>query len=209
VRLGDLDDGSDALLGVDAHGDGERFRSADLSGRNLAGATFTDCELTDVNLNDTQLRGVRIADCVLDRVDAPVLRASRSSWRAVEIGHSRIGSGELYDSGLESVRFSNCKLGYLNLRGSSLRDVLFEDCTIDELDLGGAKATRVAITDTTVGMLDVTQAQLHHLDLRGADLRGIHGVEGLRGSTLDPLQVAELASFFAAELGITVEEGRA
>lgn len=209
LRLGDLDEGADSLLGPDANRDNERFSGVDLTGRSLPGSTFSECEFVDVNLNDAELRGIRLSDCILSHIDAPVLRASRSSWRGIEIGHSRIGSGELHDAGIESLRFHQCKIGYLNLRGSSLRDVLFEDCTVDELDLGGAKATRVAFVGTRIRMLDVTQSLLRHVDLRGAEIHSIRSVEGLRGATLDSFQVAELASFFAAQLGITVEDARA
>jgi uncharacterized protein YjbI with pentapeptide repeats len=103
------------------------------------------------------------------------------------------------------VHVSHTKIGYLNLRGSTLRDVLFTDCTIDELDVGGANATRVAFVDTDVRMLDVTGARLAHVDVRGAQLRGIRGTDGLRGTTMTELQLAELSPLFAAHLGIAIE----
>ncbi|WP_308468040.1 pentapeptide repeat-containing protein [Rathayibacter soli] len=205
VRLPELASGDVRDLDYDVSVDAESCRDADLAGRNLAGSTFSDCEFIDVTLDDADLRAARFNDCRLTRMNAPVLKASRSSWRGVEVIQSRVGSGELYDSGLNAVLFSHCKIGYLNLRGSTLRDVLFSDCTIDELDLGGAKATRVAFADSSIRLLDATHATFADLDVRGAELRGIRGIDNLRGTTMTEYQLAELSPLFAAHLGITIE----
>lgn len=82
--------------------------------------------------------------------------------------------------------------------------MLFVGCVIDELDLGGASASRVAFVDTDVRSLDVTRSRLEHVDLRGVELRRLTGLEGLRGATLDPTQVSELAPVFAQHFGIRV-----
>lgn len=204
MRLPELAAGDVDGLDYDVSVDAESYRAADLTGRNLAGATFSDCEFADVIFDDADLRAARFNDCVLTRVNAPVLKASRSSWRGVEIAQSRIGSGELYDSNLNSLHVSHCKIGYLNLRGSTLRDVLFSDCTIDELDLGGAKATRLAFVDSSIRLLDATRATFAHFDVRGAELRGIRGIDSLRGVTMTEFQLAELSPLFAEHLGITI-----
>lgn len=204
-RLVGLNDGDEAALEADADVVGERFASIDASGRDLSGAKFGECEFVDVIVNDAELRGARVVDSVLNGMNAPVLRASRSTWRDVVIERSRIGSGELYDASLQSVHFSHCKIGYLNLRGAVLRDILFTDCAIDELDVGGARITRLAFTDTSVRMLDITRATLEHADLRGADLRGVRGVDSLRGATVTESQLGELATLLAAQLGIDVQ----
>ena len=204
VQLGRLAPGDLELPEAEDDRDNERFGGVDFGGRDLTGATFSECGFVDVSFDDAELLGARFNDCVLTRVNAPIFRASRSSWRSVIVEHSRIGSGELYDSGLNAVHFSHCKIGYLNLRGSKLRDVLFTECTIDELDLAGATATRVALKATPVRMLDVTRATLADVDLRGAELAGIRGIDSLRGTTMTEYQLAQLSPLFAAHLGVTI-----
>jgi uncharacterized protein YjbI with pentapeptide repeats len=204
VRLGQLATGDFDVPEAEDDRDNERFGGVDLGGRDLTGATFSECGFVDVSLDDAELQGARFNDCILTRVNAPILRASRSSWRSVVIEHSRIGSGELYDSGVNAVHFSHCKIGYLNLRGSKLRDVLFTECTVDELDLGGATATRVAFDATPVRLLDVAGAALADVDLRGVDLGGIRGIDGLRGTTMTEFQLAQLSPLFAAHVGVTI-----
>lgn len=198
-------EGDAAALEPDDDRELERFAGADLSGRDLAGITFRECEISDTDLDDANLRGARFIDSVLSGVHAPVLRASRSTWRDTLLERSRVGSAEVFDASWNAVRIRQCKLGYINLRGSSLTDVIFEDCTIDELDLGGVTATRVAFPGTTVKTLDVTRASLTHVDLRGLEFRAVHGLDGLAGATVSDAQLSELAPLLAAQLGIVVE----
>lgn len=205
-RLPALADTASATLAVDDEREAERFVDADLAGRQLAGIRFAECELDGVLLSAADLRGARFVESRLVRVNAPILSAPRSTWRDVVIEQSRVGSGELFDTNWRSVRFSNCRLGYLNLRGSELLDVEFVDCAIDEIDLGGARAARVAFPGTSVDSLDVTRAALGDFDLRGADLHGVRGIEGLRGSTISARQLAELAPALASHIGVGVED---
>ncbi|TXN28129.1 pentapeptide repeat-containing protein [Lacisediminihabitans profunda] len=204
--LVDLTDGDPDILEARESYDGLRFLSADLSGRDLAAASFSDCEFLDLSANGCDLRSASFVETRIERLDAPILAAPRSRFRDVVLQGSRIGSAEFYDASWQSVHISNCKLGFVNLRGAELRDVLFTDCTIDELDLGGAAAHRMSFVNTTVTSLDVTRAKLEHVDLRGAELRGLTGIEGLRGATVNPYQVADLATVFARHFGIKIEE---
>jgi len=140
------------------------------------------------------------------RLNAPVFQAPRARFRDVTIDGSRIGSAELYESYLNSVRFAGSKLGFVNARGAQLIDVSFEGCTIDELDLAGATLTRVSFADTTVRSLRLGGARLTHVDLRGAEFAQIDGFESLRGATLSDYQVGSLAAAFARHLGVVVED---
>jgi uncharacterized protein YjbI with pentapeptide repeats len=205
LALPQLVDASDTELGIDDERERERLADADYSGLDLMGIKFDECELDGVNFGDSDLRSARFIETRLTKINAPILRAPRSTWRDVELTASRIGSGELFESNWRTASIRNCKLGYVNLRASELADVEFVDCMIDELDLGGSKASRVAFVGTTVGLLDVTRATLTDFDLRGAELRGIRGIESLRGATISELQLGELAPLLADHLGLRTE----
>jgi hypothetical protein len=197
-----LTDAAGDDLGVDDEREAERFVDVDLTGRDLMGIRFGECELENVTLHEADLRGARMIETLITRTNSPILSAPRSTWRDVVIDQSRVGSGELFESDWRSVRISHSKLGYLNFRSAELLDVEFVDCTIDELDLGGAKATRVAFTNTSIRSLDVARATLLDFDLRDAEFSSIRGVDGLRGATITELQLAELAPIIAGHLGI-------
>lgn len=205
IHLPELAEGFAGDLGAHEKVDGLRFAGTVLDGLDLAGVSLSECKLDGVSAHETDLRASTLVDVAIDRLNAPILSAPRSTWRNLVVMGSRVGSAELYESTLRSVHFVGCKFGYLNLRGSSFLDVRFSDCVIDELDLGGATAERLDFQTTETRVLDVTRARFTNIDVRELQFRQVNGLEGLRGATMSELQVAELAGVFAAHLGIVVE----
>lgn len=193
-------------LRAQGRAEGLRLSSIDLGGLDLGGIELSECALDDVHAHATGWRGAVFSEVQFTRLDAPVFSAPRARFRDVTMQGSRIGSAELYESYLNSVRLSGSKLGFINARGAQLLDVSFEGCTIDELDLSGASLTRVAFVDTTIRSLILSGAKLGHVDLRGAEFAQIDGFEALRGATLSEYQVGALAASFARHLGIVVDE---
>jgi uncharacterized protein YjbI with pentapeptide repeats len=178
----------------------------DIVGRSLADLDLEECAMGTLAASDADLRGLRLRECTIERLDAPVFRAPRSSWRGVRVASGRIGSAELYDSRFDDVRFHGMKLGFVNLRSSVLDDVLFEDSVIDELDLGGARLTRVSFVRCEIREITAGGATLKHVDLRGAELRSISDVAQLRGATVDGDQIAQLAPLLARAAGLVIED---
>lgn len=200
-----LEDGdADALA---AHSTFERMRysDADLSGRDLAGVTLSECELSGVSIDDADFTSARMVDTHIERVNAPRFSAARSTLHNVRIDGSRIGAMDMYDSSLRSVVVTDSKISLINLRAGNLRDVLFRGCIIDELDLAEANLMRVAFEDSRVGDLDVNRATLAHVDFRGLEIGTIRNLDGLRGSTMTGHQAVSLSGLFAAHLGIRIE----
>jgi uncharacterized protein YjbI with pentapeptide repeats len=204
VRLEDLtEDGAPNFRRGEKY-DGVRYSRVAADGLELSGTDFAECDFQGVSFNDTQLRGAGFRDCILSELYAPVFRAARSTWRDVHLNNPRLGSAELYESGLQSVRIDGGKLDFLNLRGAKLTDVLITDCIINELDLGSATATRVVLKNCTVGTLDLTGARLKDFDIRGSDFRTISGLGSLAGLVSDDYQLSLLAPLLAGHLGIRV-----
>ena len=201
-ELQDLE--ADELRAQDMY-DAVRVTGGDLSGRDLTGATFTECELLGLTAHETVLQHARLIETRIDRLNAPVLNATRSTWRDVELTGSRIGALDIDDTEMRSTRIAGSKLDWLNLRTSALEDVLFEDCVIEELDLTGATAARVAFVNCRAGSVSLAHARLTDVDLRGLEMGAIGNLEGMKGATLDAQQVTALAPAFAHHLGIRVE----
>ena len=130
--------------------DGRRIASLDLAGERLPDLELEECVVEVLHADAADLRGLRVRDTVIESLDAPVLRASSSTWREVRVGGGRIGSAELYDSGLNGVEFIGMKLGFVNLRGATVTDVVFRDCVIDELDIADARLLRVSFEGTRI-----------------------------------------------------------
>lgn len=170
----------------------------------LRGARVESCRLTRLRAAEADLRGTTVTETLLEQLDVPIIRASRTRWRDVRVEGGRLGSAEFYDAEWQSVHFVGCKLSFVNLRGSQLRDVQFTDCVIEELDLGSAEALRVALPGTRIQRLDVSRATLQHVDLRGCDFDELTGVDSLRGTVVDSGQLMLLAPLLAHELGVTI-----
>ncbi|MHA7239478.1 pentapeptide repeat-containing protein [Arthrobacter sp. TMS1-12-1] len=187
------------------HREGEHYERVVLDGEDLAGITLQECVLGAVSLNDTELRGARFLGCSFEDLFAPVLRAPRSIWRRTSLRRTRWGSAELYDTRLDGVHLDGGKLDYVNLRAAQLTDVLVSGCIIGELDLTGARATRLALRDCTIGTLTLDGARLEDTDLRTSSFRGINGLDGLRGATIDEHQLLLLAPVLAEGMGLRVE----
>lgn len=200
-----LEDADASQLAAQEHHEGLRLVGADLTGCDLTGATFTECELVGVTAHTTILQHSRLIETRIERLDAPVLDATRSTWRDVELSGSRVGALDIYDAEIRSTRCIGSKFDWINLRSSTLEDMLFEDCTINELDLGGASAARVAFVNCHVGSLALAHTRLADVDLRGLEIGTISNLEGLAGATVDAQQVTTLAPALASHLGIRVE----
>ena len=204
IALGTLQDGDPDSLVPRTELHSARFSELTLDELELANAHLDGVHFDGLSADRATLAGASLTEAVLARVNVPVLDAPRSRWTDVEIS-GRIGAFTAYESSLRSIHFIGCKLSFVNLRASDLLDVAFTDCSIEELDLGGAKCRRVQLTNTQIGTLDVRQAKLVDVDLRGADLRKIAGLEHLRGATVTPDQVAMLAPLFAEHMGLNTE----
>ena len=205
ITLPDLVDDDGALLRSGDGREAERYTDVDLDGRDLTGISFGECEFSKVSLHETRLRGASFSECLATDLHAPVFSAPRSSWRDVRIEHARLGSVEAYEATLRSVHIDGSKLDFVNLRNATLTDVLISNCIIEELDLGSATAQRLELQNCRIGTLDVGGARLKDVDLRSSDFSAVHGLEGLRGATIDDAQLSLLAPLLAVHLGLRIE----
>lgn len=204
-RAPEVEDADAAALAPNTTHESQRFAGFDLSALDLTDSGFLECELDGLTLSETQLRGSRIIESLITASFAPILLASRTTWRDVRIERPRWGSAELYDAELTAVHIVGGKIDYLNLRDSRLTNVLIEGCTIGELDLRRTRLSRVALRDCTVGSMELDRASAKDVDIRSSQFSVVNGLDGLRGVTIDDGQLSLFAPLLAQHLGIVVE----
>ena len=195
---------ADAVRSGDTR-EGEDFAGADFSGIELDFSSFVSCSFDRSRFEETTLRGVHFSECRLAHLDTPILSAPRSSWRAVELSASRLGSAELYESSWRCVTVEDAKISFLNARSARWQDVVFRNCLIDELDLGHASLNRVAFPGCQIRTVELNHARLLDVDLRQTELSVINGLSGLAGAWITADQLALLAPLLAAHLKIQVD----
>jgi len=184
------------------------FVDLDFAGADAPDARFLECRLQRCGLDGASLRRARIAESVVSDVHAATLDLADSIWRDVEMSGGRLGAVTLVGATWTGIQVRGTHLGFINLAGAHLQDVLFEGCEIGSLDVREAQLESVAFVDCRVDELNVAGATLAQVDLSGARLRTLVGVESLRGAIVSHEQLVDLAPLLAAELGLEVRDDR-
>jgi uncharacterized protein YjbI with pentapeptide repeats len=186
--------------------DAVHFAGLDFAGQAADDAGFLGCWLERCGLDGVSMRRARISECRLDELRATSLDAADSVWRDTLVTVRRVGALLSTGGSWSSVRVRGGRLDLVDLSGAKLTSVAFEGCVIGELDLGTVEARDLSFDGCEVELLDVTGARLVRTDLTGASIGGVRGVAGLRGATIGPAQLVDLAPSMAVHLGIKVRE---
>ena len=204
MALTDLVPGSAADLVVGADLELREFRGLDLDGSDGSAGRLLECAVVDCRLDGVLFGGTRVLGSELTELRATTLGAVRSTWRDVTFTGCRFGAFDATSSALTDVTFSGGKFDFVNLRGATLTRVVFEDCLLGELHLADAGLQSVRFADCRIESLEMRSATATDVDLRGADLRGVDGVEHLRGTRISEAQLQRLAPALAGHVGILV-----
>ena len=182
------------------------FADLDFTGQDASDARFLECLLDRCCLEGLSMRRARIVDCLLADAHGASVDFADSTWRDCHVTGGRLGAMALPGAMWTGVRLRGVKLGFIDLAGARLEDVVFEECEIGGLDARAAQLRSVVFVDCTVGELNVAEATLSKVDLSGASLRALIGIESLRGAIIGHAQLLDLAPLLAAQLGVEVRE---
>jgi uncharacterized protein YjbI with pentapeptide repeats len=180
------------------------FTDLDLAGQSAVGATFTDCRLDRCRLDGLGLARARFGDTLLRELEATDLDATDTTWRDSLVDGGRIGALGLSGATLTGVRLRGLKLDFVDLSHARLDGVWFVDCAVGELELAEAELRGVRFEGSSIETLSAGSARFTDVDLTGARLRTIADVASLRGATISPEQLVDVAPLLAAQLGIRV-----
>lgn len=197
--------------------EGELEREGDYDCVHISGADIDDVEAGHARFNETvftsmaitrgSMRFSRFSDVWQRNVRWVGTDLSDTSWQDVELIAGALVGVDAGGANLRRVRFEGCKFDSVNFRKAKLREVQFVDCVLRHVDFGDADLTKVSFPGTTVEGLLLNRARLKAVDLRGAvHLNIAEGLDALRGATITPLQLLDLAPEFARTIGITVRE---
>lgn len=193
------------MLQTDADLDGEVL-TGDLSGQSAANARFLECTFQRCDLTELKAPRARFSDTGLYAVHGAGVDLAESSWLDCVVKGARLGAVQLFGAELRRVRFEGCKIEFLNLRDARLADCAFVDCQLVEPDFAQATLERVDFAGSRLVAPEFGRATMKDVDLSGAELSGPKGLAGLKGATVSPVQLIDLAPALADELGIRVAD---
>jgi uncharacterized protein YjbI with pentapeptide repeats len=201
-----LEDIEVAELSAQFELEGVRLSSSALNGADAGSGRFERAHLRDVDLEDSKLRALELVDVRGERFSAANGDWGGAALRRVAFQKSRMTGLNLGEARIEEARFEGCKLDYANFRHCVIEHVSFEDCVLANADFQGARIYAARFSGCQLTAADFTKAELAHVDLRGSELALAGSVLGLRGATIDSLQLMDLSRTIAHELGIVVIE---
>jgi uncharacterized protein YjbI with pentapeptide repeats len=180
------------------------FVDRDFTGQDAADARFLECRLERCSIDGLSLRRVRVVQSVFSEFHGANADIANSTWRDSRISGGRLGAMVLAGATWNGVVVHGSKLGFVNLAGAKLEDVVFEECEIGSIDARAAQLRSIAFVDCTIDEFNVSGATLSKVDLSGARLRSLLGIESLRGAIVSHEQLLDLAPVLAAQLGLEV-----
>lgn len=191
---------------LETHGDYDAidFVDRDFAGQDANDARFLECRLQRCGTDGLSMRRARISESLLSDLHGASVDFTDSSWRDSHVSGGRLGAVTLVGASWTGIRVRGSHLGFVNLAGAHLEDVVFEGCEIDGLDARLAELHSIAFIDCRLDELNVAGATLSKVDLSGARLRSLLGVESLRGAIVSHEQLVDLAPLLAAQLGLEV-----
>lgn len=190
---------------------GATYDTVDLTGSDQSGVYAPDvgmlaCLISGGRWDDAVLAGSRFADCLLHEVAATSLDVSHGRMRDVLLRSCRLGAIDGRAASWTRVGVLGGRWDYVTLRGAELTEVRLEGVRIGELDLAGASVRRMTVLGADIERLDLHEARLTDVDLTNATLSRIDGITGLAGATISLAACLDLATTFAEQLGVRVQQ---
>lgn len=143
---------------------------------------WIDRAYVDADLSNRVLRGAELHRCVFTRC--------------------RLTGFQVPEGTLTDVRFTQCRVDLAALRFASLERVVFEDCVLRELDLTEARLQDVLFAGCDLHAAEFGGARASRLELRGCEVEGLGGVDGLRGALMTWPDAMDLLGPLVAAAGL-------
>jgi uncharacterized protein YjbI with pentapeptide repeats len=205
-RLGELQDGN---LTASEILDGTAIRQLHLHRFDLSGACtrdvlFEQSRITKAALSSADRPSVHFVDVVIEDCDLSGLLTLGAQLLRTEWKSCRLTGWLCAESVVEHTLFESCKLDHANLRLCRFKSVVFRNCSLRSSDFHGASFNDVHFEGCTLDGAEFRACSVESLDLRGSNIREIRYLEGLKGATIDPVQLVELAPQLARIVGLHI-----
>jgi uncharacterized protein YjbI with pentapeptide repeats len=161
-----------------------------------------DARLLDVDVSGARLRGLRLADVVVERGNLANLVAPEASLQRVVFTGARLTGLQLTRAKVTDVVFRDCRIDLATFAGTTFERVAFEGCLLNQAEYREALWRSVRLEHCDLSQADLTRLRIDGAELRGCTLEAVVALERLRGAAMPWTDIVGHAGEFAAALGI-------
>jgi uncharacterized protein YjbI with pentapeptide repeats len=175
----------------------ENLNDATLERLSIARSRLTACQITGATLKGADLSDTEILKC-------QIFGSNFDSSHLLRL-HFEGGNASgvvLSATSIKDVTFKNMKLSLANFSRAKLSRVAFQSCELSEVSFQSATLSEVSFSDCILAGASFDASHLYKTTFGNADLSHLRGLSGLRGVSLSPSQIIQLAPLLAAEAGI-------
>lgn len=191
------------MLADQASFTGQALHEGMFAGQTAEDVLFEQVVARRIVLNQAELTLAQLFDTRFDGCDLAGSTWDKAHWRRMEMLGCRMIGMKMMDASLEDVLFQKCNGELARFWSTSFKRARFEQCVLREASFVDSNLSGVAFRDCDLSNADLRGAKLNGADFRGSNISGVQvGITELRGTIMDPTQVAQLASL----LGITVKD---
>lgn len=165
---------------------------------------MSEARLIDADLSGARLRGLRLADVVIERGNLANLVAPEGSMRRVVVNGARLTGLQLTRGTIGDAVFRDCRIDLATFAGTTFERVAFEGCILVQAELREALLRSVRFDHCDLTEADLTGLRLDGCELRSCTLDGVVALERLRGAAMPWSDIVGHAGELAAALGIRV-----
>ncbi|MBE6826875.1 MAG: pentapeptide repeat-containing protein [Ruminococcus sp.] len=176
-------------------------QDASLMGMTDVPLWLDQCRVSGLQAAGTGFSGATVQDTIFRRCDFSGADFSGCSLFRVQFLECRMNGVRFLESSCKHVDFSGCSLRMSDFCDTSLTACRFDDCDGSEMRLLHVKMQQILWHCCRLHGLQLSETLLQGQDLSDCALSGLRCLpEALRGVTLDPMQMTELAGIFGIHI---------
>jgi uncharacterized protein YjbI with pentapeptide repeats len=184
------------------------IRDAPLAGATLRHLSVERSRVSNLNFGDMHQLQLHATDVVFRNCNFANTTSSGSSAGRVIFAQSKFTGMQLSKARLTDVEFDDCRLDLTTFDGNQLKAVTFHNCMLRDADFSNTLLERVRFVNCDLSGATFARMRITDSEMRDCKLKGLRGLDELRGIAMDWSDILENADLFAAQLGIRIASER-
>lgn len=165
---------------------------------------FEHTRISKGSFLNAEFDSAQFANVLVEDSDMSGLLTPTSTFQRAEFRSCRMTGWQAGEALVEDTVFDGCKMDLVGFRFCKFKAVLFKNCLLKAADFQGSSFTDVSFEKCDLAGAEFRQCSVTSLDLRSSEVAEIRYVEGLKGATISPEQLMDLARQLAFVVGLKI-----